>query len=69
MASGISISTNDLITLMSNNNSYIMKYLKLIKFNKKINTSLKVNINKTKKALGWSPLISIEKTLNKTNKI
>ncbi|MDB4184315.1 NAD(P)-dependent oxidoreductase [Alphaproteobacteria bacterium] len=64
LASGKSITTNDLIILMSNNNSNIMKYLKLIKFKKNTDTSLKVDINKTKKILRWSPLISLEKTLS-----
>jgi nucleoside-diphosphate-sugar epimerase len=65
LGSGKSISTNDIISLMSNNNKYIQKNLKLMNFKKKIDTKIKLDITKIKIVLNWKPTIFIHNFLIK----
>ncbi len=65
LGSGKSISTNDIISLMSTNNKYIQKNFKLMNFKKKIDTKIKLDITKIKTALNWKPKIFIHNFLIK----
>lgn len=59
LGSGKSISTNKLIIFMSSKNKYIYNYLKFLKFKKKYDSKIELDIRDTKKKLKWEPTIFI----------
>lgn len=60
LGSGRSITTNELIKLMSKRNIYIRRYLSNIKFKKNIDTKVNLDITKTMRELHWRPTIFIK---------
>lgn len=60
LGSGKSISTNNLIKLMSNKNQNIKKYLFKLNFKRKFNSKISLDISKIKNILNWKPYFFID---------